>query len=106
MSHQPREKELVDVIKARLRLFYPQPTIWATHPFVALTPKGGRLLDALTQDDTLRRIAWEEHGFRAGLSGIQYDTRQLTDFGLPETVQNTVPLPRPRVMVDILKATT
>jgi hypothetical protein len=48
-----------------LRIVYPRPTIWATHPFIAATSKGEQLLTAL-RDPAIQKIALEKHGFRVG----------------------------------------
>jgi class 3 adenylate cyclase len=48
-----------------IRVIYPRPTIWATHPMIATTEKGERLLAAL-RDPIIQKIAWDKHGFRIG----------------------------------------
>jgi hypothetical protein len=47
-----------------LKAIYPEPTIWATHPLIAATPGGEKLLLAL-QDPEIQKIAAEAHGFRS-----------------------------------------
>jgi hypothetical protein len=59
------EKELNCKDTKALRIIYPRPTIWATHPMIAATEKGKRLLAAL-RDPVIQKIAWEKHGFRVG----------------------------------------
>jgi hypothetical protein len=90
-------------VKDRLRILYPVPTMWSSHPLIARTPGGGRLLEAL-KDAELQRLAWEKHGFRTGLLGVQNDPRILTVGGIPETVTKVVAMPNPRVMQRILAA--
>jgi hypothetical protein len=53
-----------------LQGIYPNPTVWATHPFIAATPNGKKLLDAL-QDPDIQKIAVEKHGFRSILGAAQ-----------------------------------
>jgi class 3 adenylate cyclase len=48
-----------------LWIVYPRPTIWATHPFIAATEGGERLLTAL-RDPAIQKIALDKHGFRVG----------------------------------------
>jgi len=88
-------------IQQQIRILYPQPTVWSDHPFIALTDNGARLLNALQSDPDLRRIAWEGHGFRTSL---QNDPKTLQVSGIPATIQNVVPMPRPQVMATIIKA--
>ncbi len=49
-----------------LQAIYLVPTIWATHPFIASTPAGEKLLTAL-KDSEIQNIAVEKHGFRSAL---------------------------------------
>jgi hypothetical protein len=48
-----------------LWIVYPRPTIWATHPLIAATPRGEKLLAAL-RDPAIQKIALDRHGFRIG----------------------------------------
>jgi len=89
------------MIQSQIRILYPRPTVWSDHPLIALTDNGSKLLTALHDDPELRRLAWEGHGFRTGL---QNDPAKLQVSGIPATIQNVVPMPKPRVMDIILKA--
>ena len=84
-----------------IRLLYPQPTVWSSHPLIALTPNGARLIDAL-QDPDIQRIAWQNHGFRSA-NGAQNDVKALNLPGIPPTIENVVPMPRFKVMEKILE---
>jgi hypothetical protein len=86
-----------DEILKRIRIIYPRPTVWSSHPLIALTPNGDGLKKAL-QDADIQRIAWEKHGFRSGLIGIQNDPKVLNIVGIPATITSVLPLPRPKVM--------
>jgi class 3 adenylate cyclase len=48
-----------------LWIVYPRPTIWATHPLIAATAGGEKLLTAL-RDPAIQKIALDKHGFRIG----------------------------------------
>lgn len=52
------------------RAIYPVPTIWATHPLIAATPAGEKLLAAL-HDPEIQKLAVEKHGFRSVLGQAQ-----------------------------------
>jgi hypothetical protein len=90
------------LIRQKVRILYPKPTVWADHPLIALTPNGARLLEALN-DPEIQRLAWERHGFRSGLIGTKNDPKVLAVVGLPETVQAVMPLPKASVMTEIMR---
>jgi hypothetical protein len=92
----------IELLKEKIRTLYPRPTVWSSHPLIALTPNGEKLMAAL-QDPALQKIAWERHGFRSGLMGVQNDPKVLQVTGVPETISNVMPLPTPKVMERIVK---
>ncbi|MEI6098458.1 MAG: hypothetical protein WCS20_09180 [Alphaproteobacteria bacterium] len=92
-----------DLIKSKIKVIYPEPTIFASHPLISLTPACKRLAEALIDPD-LQQIAWSEHGFRTGLIGVNNDPKLITVAKLPETVDLVVPMPSARVMTDIVSA--
>jgi len=91
------------VIRSKVIVLYPEPTVWATHPMVALTEKGKRLVDAM-KDAGVQRIAWERHGFRTGASGSVNDPAVFQMRGIPQQIVSVVPLPEQAVMTGILDA--
>lgn len=87
----------------QINILYPRPTTWATHEILALTPNGVRLLEAL-KDTKIQQLAWERHGFRTGLIGVQNDPAVLQVVGVPRTsVQTAQQIPRASVMDQIVK---
>ncbi len=92
-----------DLIKAKIKVIYPEPTIFASHPLISLTPKCKRLAEALV-DPELQQIAWAEHGFRTGLIGVNNDPAKITVAKLPDTVALVVPMSSAKVMTDIVGA--
>lgn len=90
------------LIRDQLRVLYPEPTVWSSHPLIALTASGERLLAAL-KDVDIQRIAWERHGFRSGLPGVRSDPAALDVVGVPTTVEAVIPMPRPAVMARIVQ---
>lgn len=79
-------------VKNDLVIAYPTPTVWSTHVFIALDDKGGKLLD-LMRSDSVRKLAWERHGFR---SANYTGTDGISRFHVPGTidqVQQVVELP-------------
>lgn len=81
----------------QLRILYPRPTVWSSHPLIALTPEGERLIEALS-DPEIQQIGWTEHGFRSGLASITSDPADLDVSGIPETITSVRNLPSPQVM--------
>lgn len=53
-------------------------------------------------DPEIQRIAWEEHGFRSGLMGVQNDPSVLKVVGLPQTIESVMPLPPAPIMEAII----
>lgn len=83
-----------------LQAVYPVPTIWATHPMIAATPEGKKLLDAL-KDDAIQKIAFEKHGFRSIL-GI---AKPQTCIPIADAV-NQIPIPTKEEMDSLQKFLT
>ncbi|MBV7395437.1 hypothetical protein [Mameliella sediminis] len=95
--------EYADLIREKIRVIYPEPTIFASHPLIALTPACDRLEEALVDPD-IQKIAWTDHGFRTGLIGVENDPADIKVASLPETVALVVPMPAARVMEAIIDA--
>jgi hypothetical protein len=83
--------ELIEPVRRKLRILYPRPTIWASHPLIALNANGKRLIAAL-QDPQVQRLAWERHGFRSGLMGA-IQVAHLPLAGVPATIDAVLPMP-------------
>jgi hypothetical protein len=94
--------EIWPLAKDKMRILYPEPTVWSSHPIIALSADGEKLLEAL-QSEELQNLAWEEHGFRTGLLGVQNDPSILKIEGIPEDVTKVIPMPTPQVMTRIIE---
>ena len=90
-----------DLIRSKIKLIYPEPTIFASHPLISLTPVCKRLVEALT-DPELQQIAWKDHGFRTGLVGITNNPADVSQVKLPDTVALVVPMPTADTMEKLL----
>ena len=95
--------EYQDQVTQQVRILYPRPTVWASHPLVARTDNGSRLLDAL-QDPEIQTLAWVRHGHRSGIAGVTNDPELISVPGLMDTVTSVVDMPAPAVMNRILTA--
>ncbi len=94
---------LADDIKSRIRVLYPQPTIFASHPLISLSSTCKRLSEAL-QDPDVQSIAWSDHGFRTGLIGVENNPSDISVATLPETINQVVPMPSAKVMEQVIGA--
>ena len=94
-----------DNLRSQVRVLYPQPTVWATHPFLSLTPNGRRLMDAL-QDSRVQRILWEQHGFRSATAGAMSDSRPFKLHSVPQQIVSAMPAPEWAVMERITEVLT
>lgn len=90
-----------DFINQKIRTLYPKPTVWSSHPLIALTGNGRHLLEAL-KDPDIQRLAWERHGFRSGLMGVQNDPSVLSLVGVAEEITSVIPMPDARTMTQII----
>lgn len=90
-------------IQQKIRVIYPEPTIFASHPLISLREDCKRLVEAL-QDPDVQRIAWAEHGFRTGLLGIENDPADIAVATLPERVDLVIPMPSAAVMTEVVAA--
>lgn len=94
---------MIPQIKAQVRVLYPMPTVWSSHPFVARTANGKRLLDAL-KDPEIQAIAWKQHGFRSGLAGVPNNPSDLPVTGVPQQITSVVDLPSWGIMDRLIAA--
>ena len=90
-------------VKDDIRIVYPTPTVWSEHPVIALNENGERLIEILS-DPEVQELAWKEHGFRTGLSGVENNPEDLAMEGLPKTIKSIIPMPTPQVMDKIVNA--
>jgi hypothetical protein len=94
-------KDFWPKVSDKIKILYPLPTVWSEHPILALNKKSIILLDAL-KDEEIQKIAWEEHGFRTGLLGVQNDPKIIKVAGISESIKQTVPVPRAALMEKII----
>ena len=92
----------LQAISDTLRVVYPQPTVWSSHPMIALTSEGRRLMEAMADPD-IQNIAWEEHGFRSGLIGITNNPDVLNVAGIPAQVTSVINLPQAQAMQSMVE---
>ena len=96
-------KDLWPTVKGKIKILYPVPTVWSEHPLLALKKQSTILIEAL-KDPEIQKIAWEQHGFRTGLMGVQNDPKILEVNGIPENITKIVPMPKAEVMEKIINS--
>lgn len=92
-----------DIIRDKIDIIYPTPTVFASHPLISLSKNCKRLETAL-QDEKLQDLAWKEHGFRSGLLGVNNDPAALNVGGIPDTFNQVMPMPDAAVMQQIIES--
>jgi hypothetical protein len=88
-------------LKDKLRILYPVPTVWSSHPFIAKDEPAEEVLLHL-QDPEIQQLAWTSHGFRSGLISIQNDPSDLGMDFIPKDIDFVQNMPRFTVMEKIL----
>jgi hypothetical protein len=89
-------------IKDDMAVLYPEPTVWSAHPFIALSAKGSRVLDALLEEE-VQALAWKTHGFRTGVAHDKQTGREFAVPGAPGEVKKVMPLPNPDTMLKMME---
>ncbi len=75
-------------VKDEIRVLYPTPTIWNSHCFTVFSENGSKLYKAL-EDKRIQQIAFEKYGFRTGITGGNYDVKDI-GIGIPKSITSTV----------------
>jgi hypothetical protein len=88
-------------IKDKIRILYPEPTVWSSHPMIIVSERARELLTAF-EDPEIQKLAWEKHGFRTGLMGIENDVSVVEVIGIPENITKVIPMPPASVMDKII----
>lgn len=89
-----------DALLADVTMLYPNPTIYADHPVLALDADGARLIDAM-QDPELQTLAWQRYGFRSGTNSGLNDVKTFDKFPLQARVR-TIPAPNSEVTLAMI----
>ena len=75
-------------VKDEIRVLYPTPTIWNSHCFAVFTENGNKLYKAF-DDKEIQQIAFSKYGFRTGITGGNYDVKNI-GIGIPKSINSTV----------------
>ena len=84
-NDQNAEKQLLQSV----RILYPEPTIYADHPILALDAPAAKLIDAI-KDPDIQDLAWQRYGFRSGVA-LGTDTGYFKQLPLAPRLKTTSP---------------
>ena len=90
-------------VRDNVLTLYPQPTVYTTQPFIALTPGGERLMNALRELET-QKFGWEQYGFRSAVPGAPNDPSIFGLPGVPSSILSVIEMPKPEIMDRILES--
>ena len=76
-------------VKDKIRILYPEPTIWNSHCIATFTEEGNKY-NEVWKDKEIGQIAWDKYGFRTGVTGGTYDVSGLGINGIPDSITRTV----------------
>ncbi len=98
----PEQWQALEGRAIRPVVLYPEPTVYSSHVFLAMTEPGRAVLAALL-DPEIQDLAWRRHGFRSGFAAAS-DPAALPVGGIPETLGMIVPMPPFAAIESILAA--
>ena len=81
-------------------VLYPNPTIFADHPVLALNANAERLITAM-QDEQVQKLAWERFGFRSSTNASLNDVKTFDPLTLAARVR-TIPAPNSQVTLAMI----
>lgn len=87
-------------VKNQVAVLYPEPTVWSSHPLIALNENGAKLIEAM-KDSDIQKIAWEKHGFRTGVNS-SVNTSIEGFYGIPQAINSVIPMPNQDVMIKMM----
>ncbi len=90
-------------VKDKIRILYPNPTIWNSHCIMSFTDAGTSYVDALT-DPEIQKIAWEKYGFRTGVVGGEYDVKSVPVLGIPQEITSVTKGLQKEIYDEIIEA--
>ncbi len=75
-----------------LRILYPDPTAWSSHPILTLSTDAQRLITAM-KDPDIQQLAWRKHGFRSAVFGTVNKAGDFPLVAIPDQITRVVDLP-------------
>ena len=88
-------------LQDQMQILYPSPTIFSKHVMVSLDSKGQKLMDFLSSNEDVKKIA-AEYGFRVTGGVHLVQTGKTIGLDLPATVVDVVDAPSFEVLEDMV----
>jgi hypothetical protein len=103
-THTPEEyQQQRQQVAQDVRMLYPEPTVWTTHPVIARTEAGERVMAALL-DRELQQLGWSVTGFRPAVSGVNIDIATSPVTGILPAITSVIDTPGDDVLAQIKQA--
>lgn len=102
LEFSKQEPEMYGKIRDDIVILYPEPTVWSSHVYIALTENGKVGLNAL-MDKEIQTLAWTEHGYRTIVAGTE-SPDQFDVNGMAGQVTQIMPMPNIDVMLELMEA--
>jgi hypothetical protein len=82
-------------------ILYPTPSVFATHPLIAIDARADRLIEALLSP-AVQKLAWENHGFRGPLGATVGTIPANLGVKLPDRITSIMPMPDAESMLKMV----
>lgn len=102
LEFSKQEPDMYEQIRDDIIILYPEPTVWSSHVYIALTDKGKVGLNAL-MDKEIQTLAWKDHGFRTIVSGTE-NPDEFNVNGMADQVTKIMQMPNIDVMLELMEA--
>ncbi len=90
-SQENGDSGIGSALKAKIRTLYPEPTIYADHPILALNANGKRFIKAM-KDPEIQTIIWQKYGLRSATRfGVNDAKRFESSLALATDIAATTP---------------
>jgi hypothetical protein len=100
LEDRERWRRVQTDVAQRPVVLYPVPTVFSSHPLIAIDPAAERLIEALLTPE-VQQLAWVEHGFRGPLGTAGQVDALFEEFVRP-AIENVAPMPSAGVMLDLI----
>lgn len=95
------EPDMYQQIRDDVVILYPEPTVWSSHVYIALTEEGKVGLTAL-MDKEIQTLAWTEHGYRTIVAGTE-NPDEFDVNGMAGQVTKIMQMPSIDVMQELME---
>lgn len=102
LEFSKQEAEMYSQIRDDVIILYPEPTVWSSHVYIALTENGKVGLNAL-MDKEIQTLAWQEHGYRTIVAGTE-NPEEFDVNGMAKQVTKIMQMPNIDAMQELMDA--